>query len=59
LAIRDDGKGIAENPAGTHGMGLHIMNYRAAMIGGSLEIRRDTTQGTVVTCVFPVKDGGI
>jgi hypothetical protein len=59
LAIRDNGKGIAENPTGTHGMGLHIMNYRAGMIGGVLEIRRDTTQGTVVTCVFPVKDGGV
>jgi PAS domain S-box-containing protein len=57
LAIRDDGKGIAERPASTHGMGLHIMNYRAAMIGGALEIRRDTTRGTVVICLFPVKDG--
>src|SRR5271154_3434493 len=56
LTIKDDGKGIAENPAGTQGMGLHIMNYRAGMIGGSLEVRRDTTRGTVVTCLFPVKD---
>jgi PAS domain S-box-containing protein len=59
LAIRDDGKGIAENPAGNHGMGLHIMNYRAGMIGGALEVRRGVTRGTVVTCVFPVKDGGV
>ena len=57
LVIRDDGKGIAENPAGTQGMGLHIMNYRAGMIGGTLEVRRDTPRGTVVTCLFSVKGG--
>ncbi len=57
LAIKDDGKGIAEIPTGAQGMGLHIMNYRAGMIGGGLEIRRDTPRGTVVTCFFPVKDG--
>jgi len=58
LLIKDDGRGIAENPASTQGMGLHIMNYRAGMIGGTLEVRRDTTPGTVVTCNFPVKDNG-
>jgi PAS domain S-box-containing protein len=57
LVIRDDGKGIAENSPGTQGMGLHIMNYRAGMISGVLEIRRDTPRGTIVTCLFPVKDG--
>ena len=39
LMIKDDGKGIAEDPSGTQGMGLHIMNYRAGMIGGTLEVR--------------------
>jgi len=58
LMIKDDGKGIAKNSAGRQGMGLHIMNYRAGMIGGTLEIQRDTTRGTIVTCSFPVKDGG-
>jgi PAS domain S-box-containing protein len=57
LVMRDDGKGISENPASSQGMGLHIMNYRAGMIGGALEVRRDATRGTIVTCTFPVKDG--
>jgi two-component system CheB/CheR fusion protein len=57
LAISDDGKGIVVNPAGTQGMGLHIMNYRAGMIGGTLEVRPDTPQGTIVTCKFPVTEG--
>src|SRR5271163_3114446 len=58
LLIKDDGKGIAENPARTQGMGLHIMNHRAGVIGGVLEARRDTPRGTVVTCTFPVRDSG-
>jgi len=56
LTIKDDGKGLAESFLSTQGMGLHIMNYRAGMIGGALEVRCDTTRGTVVTCTFPVKN---
>ena len=55
LRIEDDGKGVADNPANTQGMGLHIMNYRAGMIGGVLEVRPGTTGGIVVTCAFPVE----
>jgi PAS domain S-box-containing protein len=58
LLIKDDGKGIADNPANTQGMGLHIMNYRAGVIGGTLEARRHTPRGTTVTCTFPVRDSG-
>ena len=54
LIVRDDGVGIAK-PLGPHtGVGMHIMNYRAGMIGGTLEIRREQPNGTVVTCRFPV-----
>jgi nitrate/nitrite-specific signal transduction histidine kinase len=35
-------------------MGLHIMNYRAAMIGGTLEVRPNGAQGTMVACTFPM-----
>jgi PAS domain S-box-containing protein len=53
LLISDDGVGI-ERPLAPHsGMGLHIMNYRAGMIGGNLEIRREQPRGTSVTCRFP------
>jgi signal transduction histidine kinase len=55
LFIRDDGLGI-ERPLGPHtGVGMHIMNYRAGMIGGTLEVRRDQPKGTIVTCRFPVE----
>jgi nitrate/nitrite-specific signal transduction histidine kinase len=33
-------------------MGLHIMNYRAKMIGASLDIRRGADGGTIVICSF-------
>lgn len=52
LAVRDDGKGIPAKPKQS-GMGLHTMQYRATMIGGSLDVRRDRPRGTVVTCSFP------
>jgi signal transduction histidine kinase len=57
LVIRDDGAGIAENRGNSQGMGLHIMNYRAGMIGGTLEVAPDPVQGTTVTCIFPLKPG--
>jgi nitrate/nitrite-specific signal transduction histidine kinase len=31
-------------------MGLRIMNYRASLIGASLEVRGDGLQGTCVIC---------
>jgi two-component system CheB/CheR fusion protein len=54
LIVRDDGIGINPLPPNHGGMGLHIMKYRAGMIGGALELRRDSTNGTIVTCVFPM-----
>jgi PAS domain S-box-containing protein len=54
LSIRDDGLGLPEvlpNPAG---MGLNIMSYRARMVGGSLELRRNSSGGATVLCIFPL-----
>ena len=56
MAVYDDGKGIVEGPERTQGMGLHIMHYRAGMIGGSLEVRRHSAGGTVVACNFPMNE---
>jgi len=54
LTIRDDGCGIGDPSPGNKGMGLHLMNYRARMIGGSLEVHRIATGGTLVQCWFPL-----
>ena len=54
LTIQDDGCGIGSIVPGNKGMGLHLMNYRARMVGGSLELQRVPTGGTMVSCLFPV-----
>lgn len=54
LLISDDGSGIPEDRQNSLGMGLHIMTYRSSMIGGCLEVNRNSRRGTTVSCVFPV-----
>jgi PAS domain S-box-containing protein len=53
LAIEDDGTGIRDDSGNHHGMGLHIMRYRARMIDGTLEVRRLAKGGTLVACEWP------
>lgn len=53
LTIQDDGCGIRSAVPGNKGMGLHLMNYRARMVGGSLDVERVDTGGTIVRCLFP------
>jgi PAS domain S-box-containing protein len=53
LQVRDDGTGFDETDADDAGMGVHIMNYRARIIGGTLELSSDVGEGTVVTCTLP------
>jgi PAS domain S-box-containing protein len=57
LSITDDGVGIAENPAPGTGMGLKLMEYRSAVIGGVMKIKRLPHGGTRVHSVCPL-DGG-
>lgn len=51
LAIRDDGAGFARDSS-TAGMGLGIMQYRASVIGGVLDIQSELRKGTEVRCAF-------
>jgi signal transduction histidine kinase len=52
LTVKDDGVGFPDGREYSSGMGLHIMNYRAKMIGASLDIRRGAGGGTIVICSF-------
>jgi len=52
LTVKDDGVGFPDGREYNSGMGLHIMNYRAKMIGASLDIRRGAGGGTIVICSF-------
>ncbi|GEM_PF-245531 len=53
LVVTDDGKGF--DRAGRHGggLGLHIMDYRANAMGGSLSIEQREKSGTRVMCTVP------
>jgi signal transduction histidine kinase len=52
MEIKDDGLGIPIKLNKSKGMGLRIMEYRAEMIGASLNIHRHNGHGTVVKCTF-------
>jgi len=57
LTVRDDGIGIPADMEDKQGLGLRSMRYRAGMIKASLDVRRDSGGGTVVTCSFPYRGG--
>ena len=54
LIVRDDGVGIGARSS--DGMGLHLMRYRAKMMGASLGIAAGERRGTTVTCSVPLRD---
>jgi len=54
LRIRDNGIGFPSERSVESGMGVHIMHYRARIIGGALEIRSIQDEGTSVTCTVPL-----
>jgi len=54
VRVHDNGVGFSDEALHGDGIGLHTMAYRARLIGGSLEVRRRTSGGTAVTCVFPL-----
>jgi signal transduction histidine kinase len=53
LSITDDGVGIVESAARGAGMGLKLMEYRSAVIGGVMKIKRLPNGGTRIRSVCP------
>jgi len=53
LRVRDDGTGFEPKAMDKAGMGVRIMNYRARIIGGTLEVSSTPGDGAVVTCTVP------
>jgi signal transduction histidine kinase len=54
LSIEDDGRGLASaRRKQAAGLGLHIMDYRARTIGGTLRLGRGRRGGTLVSCCVP------
>ena len=52
LTISDNGLGLPAELCSSKGMGVHIMNYRAGMIGGRLSIAASQGSGTKVVCTW-------
>jgi two-component system, LuxR family, sensor kinase FixL len=55
LTIKDDGSGFDGKPSAGRGMGLRIMQYRAAIMGGTLTIVGEPGRGARLTCLVPKK----
>ena len=53
LSIADDGVGIADVTARGAGMGLKLMHYRSAMIGGVTKVKRLRRGGTRIHSICP------
>lgn len=55
LTVRDDGVGLPKTGPKAGGMGLRVMNYRAAIIGATVTVEALPERGTIVRCVMPNK----
>ena len=55
LKIQNNGRPFPDLEGRSTGMGLRIMNYRASLIGGSLQVKGTGARGTRVTCSVPVE----
>jgi hypothetical protein len=55
LRVIDDGVGLPKAHQSPQGLGFHIMNYRAQLMGGRLEILSPKTGGTSVSCYLPIR----
>lgn len=52
LAISDNGRGLPPPAARPAGLGLHLMGYRAAAMGGVMDIASRRRRGTTVTVQY-------
>lgn len=52
LIVIDDGIGFPDKLPEDRGMGVPIMQYRARVIGATLEIKAGPRGGTIVTCIL-------
>jgi PAS domain S-box-containing protein len=57
LSVTDNGVGFQNAGNGARGLGFHIMNYRARVMGGQLKIESPKKGGTCVACYLP--DGAL
>ncbi|MGM0459926.1 MAG: PAS domain S-box protein [Bacteroidota bacterium] len=54
LRVVDNGTGFSDNWDSEGGLGVRIMQFRARLIGGNLEISDVPDKGATITCTIPV-----
>lgn len=54
LRVADNGTGFAKNWDAKGGLGVRIMQFRARLVGGNLEVSDIPDKGAVITCTIPV-----
>ncbi|MFU8812328.1 MAG: PAS domain S-box protein [Balneolaceae bacterium] len=54
LRVTDNGRGFDEQWDKEGGLGVRIMQFRARLIGGNLEISNLKNEGAVITCTVPL-----
>ncbi len=53
LRIEDNGRGFAAKSENATGMGLRVMNYRAGILSGTLEVLQQPGHGATILCRCP------
>lgn len=64
LEVTDNGIGFdphvtPSSPTSGHGMGMRIMEYRASMLGGELQVENNAGVGTTIRCTVPAMGGSL
>ena len=59
LSLRDNGKGILPGDEHNGRLGLHLMRYRANILGGECRIEPTADGGTLVRCEVPRRGAGL
>lgn len=54
FSVTDNGVGLSRKPKAGHGLGFHIMQYRAQSIGARLEFESPKKGGSRVACSLPL-----
>lgn len=53
LTVTDDGSGLGSSENAAPGVGLSIMNHRAAALGGEIAVQNGSSSGVVVRLKYP------
>lgn len=56
LTVEDNGKGFPAASVRPEGIGLHVMQYRARVLGGTIDFKNATPRGAAVHLAYPISN---